>query len=124
MKKRQRRKVSISVSHSTCIANCVINLVEYREAVEAVKETFGDDVSLPPLRERDVAPIASLAAVVKAKREEEGDEVMEDGTNITTLIPFLTPEHLAMPKLLTKQEMDKVLLGLRKQALLQEYIGA
>jgi len=49
---------------------------------------------------------------------------MEDRTNITTLIPFLTPEHIAMPKLPTKEEMDNVLLGLRKQALLQEYIGA
>jgi pre-mRNA-splicing factor ISY1 len=55
---------------------------------------------------------------------------MEDETNassankqIASMIPFLTPEHISPPKLPTKQEMDQVLLGLRKQALLQEYIG-
>jgi len=43
--------------------------------------------------------------------------------DVATLIPFLTPECLAPPKMPTKQEMDKILLELRKQALLQEYIG-
>jgi pre-mRNA-splicing factor ISY1 len=110
----------MSDSPSTCLVD---GIIEYKEAVEAVKKAFGDDASLPPLRERDVAPIAS-SAIAKKVKQEGGDQVMEDRTNITTLIPFLTPEHIAMPKLPTKEEMDKVLLGLRKQALLQEYIGA
>ena len=44
-------------------------------------------------------------------------------TDINRHIPFLTPEHLQPPKLPTKEEIDGVLLGLRKQALLEEYLG-
>lgn len=100
---------------------------EYREAVALVKETFNlrdDDESIPPLRTDDVVPISSSAV---KRKDKDGDEVMGDRTgpakDVSRLIPFLTPEHVGMPKLPTKQEMDGVLLELRKQALLQEYIG-
>jgi len=116
--KRQRRKVSDFNPYCTATDG---RWTEYREAVNDVKETFGDEVSLPPLRERNIVPISSSAT---KNKQEGGDQVMEDESKergITTLIPFLTPEHIAMPKMLSKQEMDSVLLGLRKQALLQEY---
>ncbi|KAF8589654.1 Isy1-domain-containing protein [Ramaria rubella] len=38
-------------------------------------------------------------------------------------IPFLTSEDLLPPKLPTRDEMESVLLGLRKQALMSEYFG-
>ncbi|KIJ57219.1 hypothetical protein M422DRAFT_198639 [Sphaerobolus stellatus SS14] len=38
-------------------------------------------------------------------------------------IPFLNPADLAPPKLPTREEMDGVLLKLRKEALLSEYFG-
>ncbi|KAG6818248.1 hypothetical protein H0H93_006559 [Arthromyces matolae] len=38
-------------------------------------------------------------------------------------IPFLRPEDLLPPKLPTRQEMETVLLALRKKALLEEYFG-
>lgn len=36
-------------------------------------------------------------------------------------IPFLKPEDLMQPTLLSREEMEDVLLGLRKQALVDEY---
>ena len=38
-------------------------------------------------------------------------------------IPFLDIEHLLPPKLPTHDEMEGVLLALRKKALLEEYLG-
>jgi pre-mRNA-splicing factor ISY1 len=111
---------------------------EYEEAVNELKSLLGlgGDVRIPSLRDRAIAPISTSAAT--AKRKEGEDSKMEDGSkskrakqnngqgaaaqrDITSLIPFLTPEHLAAPKMPTRQEMDAILLELRKQALLQEY---
>lgn len=38
-------------------------------------------------------------------------------------IPFLTPEMLMPPKMPTSEEMEQVLLDLRKKALVEEYFG-
>ncbi|KAH7928977.1 pre-mRNA-splicing factor ISY1 [Leucogyrophana mollusca] len=38
-------------------------------------------------------------------------------------IPFLSPENLLPPRLPSREEMEGVLLNLRKQALVQEYFG-
>ena len=38
-------------------------------------------------------------------------------------ILFLTPEMLMPPKMPTTEEMEKVLLDLRKKALVEEYFG-
>jgi len=38
-------------------------------------------------------------------------------------ISFLAPENLLPPKLPTREEMEGVLLNLRKQALVEEYFG-
>ncbi|KAG8808220.1 NineTeen Complex (NTC) component [Serendipita sp. 399] len=102
-------------------------LDEYREAVESLKEVFHlvDESKLPSFRDKDVKPINSSAA---NRKDENGDQVMDDqeatnGDSATSFIPFLTPEQLAPPKLPTKQEMDTILLELRKRTLLQEYLG-
>jgi pre-mRNA-splicing factor ISY1 len=39
-------------------------------------------------------------------------------------IHFLTTEDLLPPKMPTREEMETILLGLRKQALVEEYFGA
>jgi len=38
-------------------------------------------------------------------------------------MPFLEPDSLMAPKLPTKEEMENVLLELRKRALVDEYLG-
>jgi pre-mRNA-splicing factor ISY1 len=40
-----------------------------------------------------------------------------------TYIPFLTEESLLPPKMPTREEMEGVLLELRKRALLEDYFG-
>ncbi|KDQ56519.1 hypothetical protein JAAARDRAFT_36012 [Jaapia argillacea MUCL 33604] len=55
----------------------------------------------------------------------------EDGANVTeamaraaaAFIPFLTPEQLMPPKIPGREEMEGVLLELRKKALVEEYFG-
>ncbi|KAG8787039.1 NineTeen Complex (NTC) component [Serendipita sp. 401] len=97
-------------------------LDEYREAVEALKDVFDlvDESKLPAFRDKDVTPINSSAANKKRKNK-SGDQIMED--QASSFIPFLTPEQLAPPKLPTKEEMETILLELRKRTLLQEYLG-
>lgn len=63
----------------------------------------------------------------RAKGDDADDKMDEDPklplADINRHIPFLTPEHLQPPKMPTKEELDGVLLSLRKQVLLQEYLG-
>ncbi|KAG8759433.1 NineTeen Complex (NTC) component [Serendipita sp. 396] len=96
--------------------------IEYREAVEALKDVFDlvDESKLPAFRDKDVTPINSSAAN-KKRKDKSGDQIMED--QASSFIPFLTPEQLAPPKLPTKEEMETILLELRKRTLLQEYLG-
>lgn len=53
----------------------------------------------------------------------EGDTKSGESDGITALIPFLTPEMIAPPKMPTREELEVVLLDLRKRALLDEYLG-
>jgi len=48
---------------------------------------------------------------------------LEHARAAAAFIPFLTPENLLPPKLPTREEMERVLLNLRKQALVEEYFG-
>lgn len=93
---------------------------------------------MPPLRPWVSEEAKALAPKTKTKgkqtkkkRQAKGDDAIdkmdEDPklplADINRHIPFLTPEHLQPPKLPTKEELDGVLLGLRKQVLLDEYLG-
>lgn len=63
----------------------------------------------------------------QAKADEADDKMDEDPklplADVNRHIPFLTPEHLQPPKMPTKEELDRVLLDLRKQALMEEYLA-
>jgi len=48
---------------------------------------------------------------------------MEHARAAAAFITFLTPENLLPPTLPTREEMERVLLNLRKQALVEEYFG-
>lgn len=48
---------------------------------------------------------------------------MEHARAAASFITFLTPESLLPPKLPTREEMEEVLLNLRKQTLVEEYFG-
>jgi pre-mRNA-splicing factor ISY1 len=51
------------------------------------------------------------------------DPQLEHARAAAAFIPFLTPESLLPPNLPTREEMEGVLLNLRKQALVEEYFG-
>ena len=53
----------------------------------------------------------------------EKDSVLSHARATAAYIPFLTPEHVVPPKLPTRQEMESLLLELRKKALVDEYFG-
>ncbi|THH09002.1 hypothetical protein EW145_g2320 [Phellinidium pouzarii] len=53
----------------------------------------------------------------------DGDVMMQSARAAAAFIPFLSPVDLLPPKLPTKDEMEGVLLGLRKKALVNEYFG-
>lgn len=54
----------------------------------------------------------------------EGDKVRIHAQVAASHIHFLTTEDLLPPKMPTRDEMEAVLLGIRKQALVEEYFGA
>lgn len=114
---------------------------EYEEACAAIRTALGlgEGAPMPPLRPwlsaeaKAPAPKAKPKGkqVKKKKRQAKGDDAddkMDEDpklplADINRHIPFLNPEHLQPPKMPTKEELDRVLLGLRKQALLEEYLG-
>jgi pre-mRNA-splicing factor ISY1 len=51
------------------------------------------------------------------------DPQLEHARAAAAFISFLAPENLLPPKLPTREEMESVLLNLRKQALVEEYFG-
>jgi pre-mRNA-splicing factor ISY1 len=53
----------------------------------------------------------------------EADQARVHAQAAASYIPFLTTEDLLPPKMPTREEMETVLLGLRKQALVEEYFG-
>lgn len=54
----------------------------------------------------------------------EADQARIHAQAAASYISFLTTEDLLPPKMPTREEMETVLLGLRKQALVDEYFGA
>jgi pre-mRNA-splicing factor ISY1 len=52
-----------------------------------------------------------------------GDHDRGGATNNMPLLSILDPSDLEPPKMPTKEEMEGVLLGLRKRALMEEYLG-
>lgn len=51
------------------------------------------------------------------------DTMLQSARAAAAFIPFLSPDELMPPKLPSPEEIEGVLLGLRKQALVQEYFG-
>ncbi len=51
------------------------------------------------------------------------DTMLQSARAAAAFIPFLSPEELLPPKMPSREEMESVLLDLRKKALVQEYFG-
>jgi pre-mRNA-splicing factor ISY1 len=101
---------------------------------------------IPKLSESSFTSTASKTEKRKADPQESEDVTMQDaskrskGTTLPSVesetdraqanakaaaayIPFLTADNLLPPKLPSREELEKVLLDLRKKALVEEYFG-
>lgn len=67
-------------------------------------------------RTQHTEPVAPSAAA-------DVDQTRIHAQAAASYIPFLQTENLLPPKMPTREEMEAVLLGLRKQALVEEYFG-
>ncbi|KAF9045181.1 Isy1-like splicing factor [Panaeolus papilionaceus] len=77
----------------------------------------GGDDSKKPKTTQDSATIPSSEA------PSNGDAARLHAQVAASFIPFLDVEHLLPPKLPSHDEMENVLLNLRKKALVEEYFG-
>ncbi|KAF8879827.1 Isy1-like splicing factor [Infundibulicybe gibba] len=117
---------------------------DWSEAIMNVKEALGlpDDALLPPIpRNGSKAPAANtdqktvdveMTDVVTSKTDTEvtidtnstlAQKTLAHAQVAASYIPFLSAENLLPPKMPTRVEMEAILLGLRKQALVEEYFG-
>ena len=78
---------------------------------EASKRPKKDDSSTPSTQ-----PATGLGV-------DEDSPAVAHARAAAAYIPFLTTEMLMPPKMPTPEEMEKVLLDLRKKALVEEYFG-
>ena len=65
----------------------------------------------------------ALAPTPSADQADAATTALAHARAAATYIPFLSVESLQLPKMPTKEEMEGVLLELRKRALVDEYFG-
>lgn len=112
--------------------------VEYEAARAHVQEVLGLSADAIPKFSRSEAAVSSTAK--RKAADGDGDVQMSDGAGNSSdaqalaqarlhaeaaaaYIPFLTADNLLPPKLPSREEMEGVLLDLRKKALVEEYFG-
>ncbi|KAF9462243.1 pre-mRNA-splicing factor ISY1 [Collybia nuda] len=77
------------------------------------------DVEMTPPGEDGTKPTEPVAPSASA----DIDQARIHAQAASSYIPFLQTEHLLPPKMPTRAAMEAILLGLRKQALVEEYFG-
>ncbi|TDL27912.1 Isy1-like splicing factor [Rickenella mellea] len=89
---------------------------------KAPNEDGDEDTEMPDEANKrtknDAAPSSNGTVAVV-----DSDVMANSARAAAAFIPFLSPEDLLPPKLPTRDEMEGVLLGLRKKALVEEYFG-
>ncbi|KZP10631.1 Isy1-domain-containing protein, partial [Athelia psychrophila] len=76
-----------------------------------------------PAEEVAAAAAATPVATTDTDAKEDADPQVIHARAAAAYIPFLTPADLLPPVLPTREEMEGVLFGLRKRALVEEYFG-
>ncbi|CAE6530774.1 unnamed protein product [Rhizoctonia solani] len=104
---------------------------EWEDAYRNLKTSLElpDDSPIPKIPRPDPVPLSKIMAELS---QPGGDAAMIDGdgnnTNSTSIphpptLSVLSPADLQHPKMPSKEEMEGVLLALRKRALLEQYLG-
>jgi len=98
-------------------------LAQPSETSAATKRKTTDDgdveMSAPDEESKRSKPLASPTAAVT----NGSDQGLIHAQAAAAYIPFLRTENLLPPKMPTREEMETVLLVLRKKALMEEYFG-
>lgn len=90
------------------------------------RKASDDDSNLAPESDSDLAKRSKPDAPVLTPSVAQADvaaTTLAHARAAATYIPFLSVESLLPPKIPTKEEMEGVLLELRKRALVEEYFG-
>ena len=130
-----RKKVRLS---TLALRDLWLNFrVEYEAARANVQEVLGLSADAIPNFSRPESAVSSTAK--RKAADGDGDVQMTDGEAgnssgsqaqarvhaeaAAAYIPFLTADNLLPPTLPSREEMESVLLDLRKKALVEEYFG-
>jgi pre-mRNA-splicing factor ISY1 len=112
---------------STILNYSLIRPIAWEEACRNARGTLGHPADGPIPDTPRTAPANDVDMAVDAAPDGEDKEARDmaraAAAAAASLIPFLSPTDLMPPKLPTREEMDGVLLALRKKALVDEYFG-
>ncbi|KAG5640843.1 hypothetical protein DXG03_006865 [Asterophora parasitica] len=84
------------------------------------RKTAGEDVDMASPDDNPKRPKSEATSAAPAN---DADPAHAHATAAASYIPFLQTENLLPPRMPTRQEMETVLLALRKKALVEEYFG-
>ncbi|CAE6343061.1 unnamed protein product [Rhizoctonia solani] len=104
---------------------------EWENAYQNLKTSLElpDDSPVPKIPRPDPIPLSKITAQLS---QPGGDTAMTDGDGNNTdststlhppILSVLSPADLQHPKMPSKEDMEGVLLALRKRALLEQYLG-
>ncbi|KAH8112817.1 Isy1-domain-containing protein [Phellopilus nigrolimitatus] len=106
---------------------------QLNDSTDGMRRTQNDDVEMFETTEKDdIEPEKQLKAhdnLSQANANGESNAVADEDVALRSaqaaaaFIPFLSAKDLLPPKLPSREEMEGVLLGLRKKALVEEYFG-
>ncbi|TEB32802.1 Isy1-like splicing factor [Coprinellus micaceus] len=116
--RRPRKKVQLS---TLALRDLYFNFrVEYEAARANVQEVLGLSADAIPKFSR---PESAVSPTAKRKAVDGDADARVHAEAAAAYIPFLTADNLLPPTLPTREEMEAVLLDLRKKALVEEYFG-
>jgi pre-mRNA-splicing factor ISY1 len=109
----------------------IINVTDHtveETSVQKRKHSADEDVHMPAEPNAPPDDPSKRPKLNGSKLEPNGQAAPYDVSKVhakaaAAYIPFLTEEMLKPPKMPTRDEMETVLLGLRKKALVEEYFG-
>lgn len=106
-------------------------ILEWEEAYQNLRASLSipNDSPVPKIPRPDPVPLSKIMAQLPQPGEDSTMTSTEEGgadsTNLIhpPMLSVLSPADLQHPKMPTKEEMEGVLLALRKRALLEQYLG-
>ncbi|OJA20923.1 hypothetical protein AZE42_00910 [Rhizopogon vesiculosus] len=86
-------------------------------------DTVNGESVAPEQAKRPRKVVVDGSAKADVMQSNDADSIRAHASAAATYLGFLSPEDLMPPTLPTREEMEGVLLALRKQALVEEYFG-